>query len=61
MNKENHNSFLLIDDYTYIETVRIGVEEWLNKNRDIVSYSFIPSLRGEVIIKRKRLNQGKKY
>jgi hypothetical protein len=46
-------SFLLIDDYSYIDTVRIGVDRWLNNNRNKINYRFVHSLRGEIIINKK--------
>ena len=44
---------ILIDDITYLDTVTQGVELWLSKNRDLVTNEFIPSLRGEMLIRRK--------
>ena len=61
LNDDNENAFILIDDYTYIQTVKIGVDEWLKKNQNTVKHEFIPSLRGEILIKRKKLNKGEKY
>ena len=47
-------SFLLIDDYTFLRSVRTGVDQWLEKNSDKVEWKFEESLRGEIIIRKKK-------
>lgn len=41
---------ILVDDLIYIDTVRDGVNRWLQKMGNSVKYEFIPSLRGEMLI-----------
>jgi len=47
------NGMILIDDMVYIKTVKIGVELWLEKMKDKITSEFYPSLRGEMIIRKK--------
>ena len=45
---------ILIDDITYIDSVRAGVYEWIRDHRDKVSNEFVESLRGEMLIRKKK-------
>lgn len=49
----NENGLLVIDDIDYIREVAIGVNIWLNDNRDIVTSRYVKSLRGEMLIRKK--------
>jgi len=49
----SEKGFILVDDIIYIDTVRIGVYNWLAKNNNKVVSKFVPSLRGEMVIWRK--------
>ena len=46
----DESGVMLIDDYTYIKTVQQGVDTWLQNHKEF-SHTFIPSLRGEIVIK----------
>ena len=48
----NDNGLILIDDYTYIQTVEDGVDGWILNNSKYIDVSFIPSLRGETLIRK---------
>ncbi len=43
---------ILIDDITYIDTVKKGVDKWINKMGDKITSEFVESLRGEMIIRK---------
>ena len=49
----NKSGLILIDDVTFLESVKNGVEKWINKNNDIVFFEYIESLRGECLIRKK--------
>lgn len=50
----SNDGLLVVDDITYLETVREGVGRWLKRmNFEAVS-EFLPSLRGEMLIRKKR-------
>lgn len=44
---------IVVDDTTYIDTVRDGVYNWLSKNSNKIEAEFVKSLRGEMLIRRK--------
>jgi len=44
---------ILVDDITYIREVSDGVFIWLDEHKKDISYKFIPSLRGEMLIWKK--------
>ena len=44
---------MLIDYISYIEDVKIGVYKWINKMIEKIDFEFRPSLRGEMLIKRR--------
>jgi predicted O-methyltransferase YrrM len=43
---------ILIDDITYIKTVSDGVNKWVEKMGNKITYEFVKSLRGEMLIRR---------
>jgi hypothetical protein len=43
---------ILVDDITYIDTVKIGVDTWLHNNKEVVKGEFVESLRGEMLIRK---------
>jgi len=43
---------ILVDDITYIEEVKIGVNIWLRKMNKFITSTFIESFRGEMLITR---------
>lgn len=45
--------FILVDDITFLDSVKSGVEEWLKRNKDRVNYEYRESLRGECLIEKK--------
>lgn len=45
---------ILIDDYTYINDVKIGVDKWIRKNIDRVEWEFIDTVRGDIMIRAKK-------
>ena len=49
---------ILVDDITYLDTVNDGVKIWLNNNEDVVDSKFVPSLRGEMLIYKKKIWNG---
>lgn len=49
----SENGLILVDDITYLDTVRNGVYSWLMRMEDEVKSEFVPSLRGEMLIRRK--------
>jgi len=46
------DGLILIDDYTYLQTVEDGVDGWILKNSKHIEVDFIPSLRGEILIRK---------
>ena len=42
--------YMLIDDYDYVKSVTLAVDDWVAKNRERATISHIESLRGEVLI-----------
>ena len=48
----NDNGLILVDDITYLQEVKDGVNEWLRKMGDKVISEFRESLRGEMLIRR---------
>lgn len=46
----NDTGLILIDDITYIDTVKNGVDKWVDKNKSKIRNEFLPSLRGEMLI-----------
>lgn len=48
------NGLILIDDYTYIEEVKKGIDKWITRNFNFITVEFIPSLRGEMLIRRNK-------
>lgn len=44
---------IVVDDITYIDTVRDGVYNWLSKNSNKIEAEFVKSLRGEMLIRKK--------
>jgi predicted O-methyltransferase YrrM len=49
----NDNGLILIDDITYIPEVKLGVDQWIEMNKDVVMNKFVHSLRGEMLIWKK--------
>jgi len=47
----NPNGVLLIDDYDYIDDVREGVDGWIAVHDNQITWEYVDSLRGEIIIK----------
>ena len=41
---------LLVDDYDYIDTVKVGIDKWLDAHIGQVDYQYRKSLRGEMLI-----------
>ena len=46
------NGLILVDDITYLESVNRGVYNWINQNDEKIISEFVPSLRGEMLIRR---------
>ena len=44
---------ILIDDMTFLDTVKEGGNIWLEANKDKIKYEFIESLRGECLVEKK--------
>lgn len=44
---------ILVDDITYLDTVTKGVNLWIEKNKMFITNEFIPSLRGEMLIRKR--------
>jgi predicted O-methyltransferase YrrM len=44
------NGLILVDDITYLKPVADGCKDWLQKMEKKVTTTFIPSLRGELLI-----------
>lgn len=49
----NGNGLILIDDMIYLQTVKSGVHSWIHEMSSEITTEFIPSLRGEMLIRRK--------
>jgi len=49
---------ILVDDYSYLRTVRQGVDRWLAANVDSVRSEFVDTIRGDVLIQRKDIING---
>lgn len=49
----NENGLILIDDISYLQTVKSGVYSWIHEMSSEITTEFIPSLRGEMLIRRK--------
>jgi len=47
----NPGGVLLIDDYDYIIEVKEGVDQWLKDHESEITWEYVKSLRGEIIIK----------
>lgn len=45
---------IVVDDITYIDSVKSGVGAWLKGMENLVTSEFVPSLRGEMLIRRRR-------
>lgn len=43
---------IVVDDITYIDTVKDGVYKWLKKMTKLVTSEFVESLRGEMLIRK---------
>lgn len=50
----NEKGLILVDDITYLKEVNLGVTEWLRIMDRKVIIKFIPSLRGEMLIRKGR-------
>ena len=48
------DGLILVDDITYIPEVRDGVNKWLDLMWRVAVSEFIPSLRGEMLIRKKQ-------
>ncbi|MGD2072093.1 MAG: class I SAM-dependent methyltransferase [Candidatus Thorarchaeota archaeon] len=44
---------ILVDDITYLQSVKNGVNSWIHKMTGKITTEFISSLRGEMLIRRK--------
>ena len=44
---------ILVDDYDYIDTVKVGIDQWVSENRARINYAYRKSLRGEILITKK--------
>lgn len=49
----NDGGLILVDDITYLESVSIGVRAWIMRMGNEITTEFVPSLRGEMLIRRK--------
>lgn len=49
----NDTGLILVDDITYLESVSIGVRAWIMRMGNEITTEFVPSLRGEMLIRRK--------
>jgi predicted O-methyltransferase YrrM len=52
-NSINKKGLIVVDDITYINSVRNGVNKWIEKMGDKISHEFVKSLRGEMLIRKK--------
>lgn len=50
---KTENAAILVDDYTYLDTVKEGVDLWLGRNCNRVQHEFIDTIRGDVLIRHK--------
>lgn len=48
----NDTGLILIDDITYINSVQKGVNKWIEKMGNKITYEFVKSLRGEMLIRK---------
>lgn len=48
--KKKGKGLILVDDYDYIEEVKIGVDNWLADRKDYIKWEYRKSLRGEILI-----------
>jgi len=46
------DGLIVVDDIIYIESVRVGVSQWLRRMGVEIAAEFVPSLRGEILIRR---------
>ena len=46
------NSHFLVDDIDYLQQVSSGVDKWIAGNLDSISFEYIKSLRGEMLIRK---------
>ena len=53
----NETGLMLIDDIAYLKEVNIGVTNWLEIMNNKVTAKFIPSLRGEMLIRKRVANE----
>jgi cephalosporin hydroxylase len=44
---------LLVDDYDYIKSVKKGIDKWIDKYSDQISWRYQKSFRGEILIQKK--------
>lgn len=47
---------ILVDDYDCIDTVRVGIDQWVDENRAHINCEYRKSLRGEMLITIVRLD-----
>lgn len=52
-NSINDSGLILIDDITYLDTVRKGVEIWIKKMGNNITIEYMPSLRGEMLVRKR--------
>jgi len=50
----SESGLIVVDDISYIGTVRVGVNGWLTKMRGKVMAEFMESLRGEMLIRKRQ-------
>jgi len=51
----NIDGLILVDDITYLDTVKKGVVRWIDKkNNGHIVVQFVPSIRGEMLIWKKK-------
>jgi len=48
----NKDGLILVDDYQFLESVRLGVDMWIIKMGDQIQFQFKDSFRGEVLIRK---------
>lgn len=44
---------ILVDDYDYIDTVRVGMDKWIADHKSQLDWEYKKSLRGEILIRKK--------
>jgi len=49
----SEDGLILVDDITYLNNVKVGVDEWLKLHENGVNHEFLSSLRGEMLIRKK--------